>query len=192
VRAVASGDLAAVCGPVVKGKVTADALWRHERIVEALMDGRDVLPIRYGACVPDDAAAAQAVADNHDAFAASLGSVRGAVELAVRVFAAGNARPTPIPSPASLTGTEYLRARARAAAEASDATAIVHQPLVRRARAETIARVNRPGELLRAAYLVDRGSAKAFSACVAKIQEDNAQLRITCTGPWPPYSFAGR
>jgi hypothetical protein len=192
VRAVASGDLSAVCGPVVTGEVTADALWQHERIVEALMAGRDVLPVRYGTCVPDDAAAAQAVADNHDAFATSLESVRGAVELAVRVFPAGNARGAPAPPPESMTGTEYLRALARAAAEESDATAIVHEPLAGIARAETIARVPRPGELLRAAYLVDHDAAKAFSARVAEIQEDNPQLRITCTGPWPPYSFAGR
>jgi hypothetical protein len=192
VRAVASGDLTAVVGPVVTGEVTAKALWQHERIVEALMDGRDVLPVRYGACVPDEAAAAQAVANDHEALAASLESVRGAVELAVRVFPAGDARPAPTPSSEAMTGTEYLRARAHAVAEESDATAIVHEPLAHGARAETVARVNRPGELLRAAYLVDRGAARAFSARVAEIQEDNPRLAITCTGPWPPYSFAGR
>jgi hypothetical protein len=179
-------------GPVGTGEVTVDALWQHERIVEALMDGRDVLPVRYGTCVPDEAAAAQAVADNHEAFAASLESVRGAVELAVRVFPAGSARPAPTSPPEATTGTEYLRARVRAAAEESDATAIVHEPLARGARAERVARVNRPGELLRAAYLVDRSAARAFSARVAEIQQDSPQLRITCTGPWPPYSFAGR
>ena len=54
----------------------------------------------------------------------------------------------------------------------------------------TVARVNRPGELLRAAYLVDRGATATFSARVQTIQDENPQLRITCTGPWPPYSFA--
>lgn len=192
VRAVASGALTAVLGPVVTGEVTADALWQHERIVEALMDGRDLLPVRYGTCVSDEAAAAQVVADNREAFAASLESVRGAVELAVRVFPAGSVQAAPTPPPEAMTGTDYLRARARAAVEEADATAIVHEPLACGARAETIARVNRPGELLRAAYLVDRGAARAFSARVAEIQEDNPRLRITCTGPWPPYSFAGR
>jgi hypothetical protein len=191
VRAVASGDLAAVVGPVATREVTADALWEHERIVEALMDDRDVLPVRYGTCVPDEAAAARAVADNHDAFAASLESVRGAVELAVRVFPARSARPGPAPRPEPMTGTEYLRARGRMAAEESDATAIVHEPLARVARAATVARVTRPGELLRAAYLVDRGGARAFSARVAEIQADTPRLRISCTGPWPPYSFVG-
>ena len=190
VRVVASGGLAAVCGPVIEGEPTAEALWQHERLVEALMDDRDVLPVRYGTCLADDAAAVHALQDNYAEFAASLESVRGAVELAVRVFGAGDVAPVPMPSPESMTGTEYLRSRARAAAAESDATTIVHAPLARAARAATLARVNRPGELLRAAYLVDRAATGSFSARVHEIQEDNPQLRLTCTGPWPPYSFA--
>jgi hypothetical protein len=188
-RVVVSGDLAAVCGPVITGEVTADALWEHEQIVEALMDDRDVLPVRYGTCLPDDAAAAQALQDNHAEFAASLAAVRGAVELAVRVLPTKNAPPTPMPSVESMSGTEYLRALARSAAQESDASRIVHEPLAGAARAVSVARANRAGELLRAAYLVDRNATESFAAHVNEIQTDNPQLRISCTGPWPPYSF---
>jgi hypothetical protein len=191
VRAIAAGDLAAVCGPAITGEMTAEALWEHERIVEALMDDRDVLPVRYGTYVSDDAAAAQALRDNHSAFAASLEAVRGAVELAVRVFAAGAATAAPMPS-ADMSGTEYLRGRARSAAEESDARAIVHEPLVGLARVGTAARATRAGELLRAAYLVDREATERFSLRVREIQEQNPELRITCTGPWPPYSFVSQ
>jgi hypothetical protein len=189
-RVVAGGDLAAVCGPVLEGEVTAEALWQHERLVEALMDGRDVLPVRYGTCLPDEAAAIRALRDHHAEYAASLDAVRGAVELAVRVFAGEDAPAAP--APAQQTGTAYLRARARTAADEAGAATIVQQPLAEAARAATVARVNRPGELLRAAYLVDRGGTGAFSARVQAVQDDNPQLRITCTGPWPPYSFAAR
>jgi hypothetical protein len=188
VRVVASGDLAALCGPVIDGELTASALWEHERIVEALMEDRDVLPVRYGTCLPDEAAAAQALHDNRAQFAATLGAVRGAVELAVRVFpAGGDLAPEPFSEPK--TGTEYLRARARSVAEEADATTAVHEPLARAARAVTVAQGHRPGELLRAAYLVDRDITESFSVRVRDIQDDNPQLRITCTGPWPPYSF---
>ena len=190
VRAVADGDLAAVCGPVIRGEVTAEALWEHEQIVEALMADRDVLPVRYGTLLPDDRAVAQALRDKHAEFAASLESVRGSVELAVRVFPSGDAGPAAVMPPSSMTGTEYLRAQARTAADEADATAIVHAPLARAARADTVARVNRPGELMRAAYLVARDATAAFSARVQEIQDGNPRLRITCTGPWPPYSFA--
>jgi hypothetical protein len=192
IRVVASGDLAAVCGPVIAGEITADALWQHEQIVEALMDDRDLLPVRYGTCLPDDAAAAQALRDKYNEFAASLDAVRGAVELAVRVFAAGGTVRDPEPAAASETGTEYLRARARVASRESDARTIVHEALAPTARAATIARANRAGELLRAAYLVNRNETDAFSDRVRGIQEANPELRITCTGPWPPYSFVGR
>ena len=43
---------------------------------------------------------------------------------------------------------------------------------------------------LRAAYLVDRDGGKAFTAAVADQQRHNPELRLLCTGPWPPYSFA--
>jgi hypothetical protein len=191
VRVVASGDLAAVCGPVIEGEVTASVLWQHEQIVEALMDDRDVLPVRYGTRLRDEAAAAQTLQDNHARFAATLETVRGAVELALRVFPGGDA-PASEPSSEPTTGTEYLRARARSAAKEADATAAVHEPLARVARAVTVAQGHRPGELLRAAYLVDRGVTESFSARVREIQDDNPQLRITCTGPWPPYSFVAQ
>jgi hypothetical protein len=206
IRVVARGELAAVCGPVVTSEVTADALWEHERLVEALMDDRDLLPVRYGTCLPDDDAAARALEENRAAYASSLRRVRGAVELAVRVFPGDGARPTSpaaarsagngVPSPpgadaATTTGTAYLRARARSAAGEAEARARVHEPLARAARAATVARLPRAGELLRAAYLVDRAATAAFSARVRELQERNPGLRITCTGPWPPYSFAG-
>ena len=187
-QVIASGDLAALCGPVIDGEVTASALWQHERIVEALMGDRDVLPVRYGTCLPDEAAAAQALQDNRARFAATLEAVRGAVELAVRVFLAGD-EPAPEPRSAPRTGAEYLRARARSVAREGDATAVVHEPLARAARAATVPHGHRAGELLRAAYLVDRDATEDFAARVRDIQSGNPQLRITCTGPWPPYSF---
>jgi hypothetical protein len=189
-RVVAGGDLAAVCGPVLEGEVTAESLWQHERLVEALMDARDVLPVRYGTRLADDAAAIRTLRDHHAEYAASLEAVRGGVELAVRVFGGGDAPAAPIPPRPS--GTAYLRARARAAADESGADMIVHQPLAGTARAATLAPVNRPGELLRAAYLVDSEATAAFSARVRAIQDENPKLRITCTGPWPPYSFSTR
>jgi hypothetical protein len=188
---VAGGELAALCGPAVTREVTAEALWEHERRVEALMRDRDLLPVRYGTCVDDEAAAARALADNHCAYAASLETVRGAVELAVRVFAGDEASAPAETAPAAAAGTAYLRARARSAAAESEASSLVHEPLTGLARDARAARVPRPGELLRAAYLVDRDGTAAFSACVHEIQERCPQLRITCTGPWPPYSFTG-
>lgn len=192
VHVVANGDLAIVCGPAGEREMTAESLWRHEQIVEALMDDRDLLPVRYGTCVPDETSAARTLADNHDTYSALLRAVRGAVELAVRVYAAREPEPARCRSTPAMTGTDYLRGRARDAAEESTAASVVHEPLTRMARAGTVARATRAGELLRGAYLVDRDATASFSEKVRAIQADNPQLRIVCTGPWPPYSFAQR
>jgi hypothetical protein len=159
-RLVATGDLAAVCAPAGDEEITPEALWRHEEVVEALMADRDLLPVRYGTRFDDEAAAARAVEERRGDFDAALRRVRGAVELSVRVIAVGEPR-DPVP---------------------------VHEALAALARAS--ARRPARGELLRAAYLVDREAVGRFSDAVGRLQGENPDLRLLCTGPWPPYSFA--
>jgi hypothetical protein len=169
-RAVPVDGLSVLCAPARPEPVTREALWQREATLEALMGERTVLPIRYGTFVADEAAAAGAVAPRCAALRAGLERVRGAVELSVRVHA---------DAPAPDTGARYL-SRAR---EARD----VHEPLAALARAAVL----RPTrELLRAAYLVDRGSVGAFVAEVERLQRERPDLAILATGPWPPYSFA--
>jgi hypothetical protein len=73
-------------------------------------------------------------------------------------------------------------------AKAADTRAAMalHEPLAMLARAAVI----QPGwELLRAAYLVERGSVRDFTARVDTLQREHPELALLCTGPWPPYSF---
>ena len=159
-RIVPAGGLGAVVGPAPDPEPDADALWQRESLLEALMEERALLPVRYGTVLADDAAAAEAVAERREALARTLERVRGAVELSVR--AVGEPE---------------------------------HQPVAERIRAELSAgareHVRQDGaELLRAAYLVDRGGVDAFVAAVRRLQHEHRELSILCTGPWPPYSFA--
>jgi hypothetical protein len=82
-RAIPAGGLAAVVGPSSRSDATADSLWRHEELVQALMADRDVLPVRYGTRFADDEDVAQAVAARRSTLTAALDHVRGAVELSV-------------------------------------------------------------------------------------------------------------
>ena len=83
-RAVSVGaGLAAVVGPVEDRQVTAEALWRHEELVAALMADRDVLPVRFGTRFGDAEEAAQAVAAQRATLTAALDRVSGALELSV-------------------------------------------------------------------------------------------------------------
>jgi gas vesicle protein GvpL/GvpF len=171
-ESVEACGLAALCAPATEREVSADALWRHEELVEALMEERDLLPVRYGTCVDDAAAAARVLEEQHDRWSAALDRVRGAVELSLRVI--GDAG-----GPES--GAEYLQSKAEVRA--------LQEPLEALARASARRPARAAGELLRAAYLVDRGRVQPFVERVAELQAENPDFSLLCTGPWPPYSF---
>ena len=161
-RAVLFDGLAVVCGPAAEGEeITEEALWRHEEIVEALMDDRDLLPVRYGNRVADEAEAARAVAARREELGAALDHVSGAVELSLRVRGQ---------EPSFELDLSSLRPLARDAIE-------------RPGRDE--------GELRRCAYLVERGSVDSFRGAVAELQRSHSNVGFLLTGPWPPYSFTG-
>ena len=184
---VARDRLAAVCAPASSVAVTPEALWRHEEVVEALMQDRDLLPVRYGTRVEDETAAARAVAERYDELSLALERVRGAVELSVRVLMADE--PAQAAEDEPMSGAEYLRARARSAAERETALRTLHEPLSFLARESRQSSARPPAELLRAAYLVDRPAVDRFVRLVARLQDRNQSLRLLCTGPWPPYGF---
>jgi hypothetical protein len=181
-RAVGAGSLCALCVPVAEGEsATVDALVDREELIERLMEDRDLLPVRFGADVPDERAAERVLAERHDELAAALDRVRGAVELSVRVAPVAADDP---PAEHEPSGREYLRARIAR----SEVARGVHDRLAALSRAAVV----RPGpELLRAAYLVDREAVPAFVAEVQRTQESRPELALLCTGPWAPFSFAG-
>jgi Gas vesicle synthesis protein GvpL/GvpF len=150
-------------------------------VVEALMEDRDLLPVRYGTRLGNERAAARALEDRHEELARALERVRGAVELSVRALRAREDEPE-----AASSGSEYLRARARTAAAAAE----LHQPLSAVARMSIRRPASLPTEVLRAAYLVDRGAIDGFTSLVRRLDAANPEVQLLCTGPWPPYSFA--
>jgi gas vesicle protein GvpL/GvpF len=167
-HAVPAGGLAVVVGPAQDAQdVSPEALWRHEEIVEGLMSDRDLLPVRYGTRFPSEEDAARVIAERCEPLAAALDRVRGAVELSVRVVLPGSS-------------SEAARESARRA---------VQEPLGALARARSERAPQAPDELLRAAYLVELGAVATFAALVARLEADLPELRLLCTGPWPPYSF---
>jgi hypothetical protein len=178
---VRSGGLSAVCAPAPDAEDrTVDALWRREELLERLMRDRDLLPVRFGTVVRDEDGAMRAIEARRDELTARLDRVRGAVELALRVepVEAGAVR-----AEAHASGRAYLQAKAGGARAAAQ----LHEPLAELAREAVV----QPGrELLRAAYLVDRGAVEAFVARVRELQRAHEDLAIVCTGPWPPFSFA--
>ena len=44
---------------------------------------------------------------------------------------------------------------------------------------------------VRLAYLVDEEAVEPFQELVRDLESELGHVQLACTGPWPPYSFAG-
>ena len=184
---VAAGGLAAVFTdhtPDVDPSV--EALWAHEEVVEALMHDRAVLPMRFGTCLPDEAAVHALLGDRRREFQRMLDDVRGRVELGVRV--AGTAAVATAGQQRS-TGAEYMAQRLGARREAEQIAKAVHTPLARIAERSTTQQTRGGRDLMTASYLLPDDRIGRFTRRIQDLQRAHPELALTCTGPWPPYSF---
>jgi len=181
----------------VPGDPALDALWAHERVVERLMADRAVLPLRFGTKLPDVESVRATLAARYDEFLLTLEKVRGRVELGVRAMASpqpdGAAAAVVTPQPASTpqTGRSYLFDKLARGHRNEHEAGAVHDPLAAMAVASRRSRSQSDDEVLRAAYLVQRADVARFRMLVQRLQQQQPELAILCTGPWPPYSFVG-
>lgn len=196
-------NVAIVHGEVAGSRVepSAENLWRHEAVVEAVMKRCEaVLPVRFGMTFGDEAALDDAVARHASVLARGLDRVRGCVEMGVRVVSreAKQAEAiSPNTAPADQSGRAYMLARlederrrraSQSRAEAmGDALDAALSPL---ARDGTRRLLPAPQVLLTAAYLIPRDASESFTSRTRSLADEHPDVRIVCTGPWPPYHFA--
>ncbi len=192
--AVGEGDVLAVFSHHAEppGEPAPDALWAHEQVVERLMAGRAVLPMRFASKLPDEDALRSFLASNQSSLLKGLDRVRNRVELAVRVV-----RTTPDPDAGAVpdretrtSGREYLLDKLQEQRRADRAVSGVHEPLAAAAVDSRRHAGRAPREILRASYLVDHETVPRFLATIDQLQRDERSVAILSTGPWPPYSFS--
>ena len=191
-RAIASGPVAAVYSEHgVVPEPDEELLWSHEQIVEELMEGLTILPMRFGSTVESAQALAAWLEERQEEFSASLELVRGAVELSVRAQlpTAPEADQEARPERRSRPGTAYLLERARRQRRGENAAEQIHRPLAALARTSAPKPSAADPGAFKAAYLVDEGSVESFGAQVGELNARLEDTRVSCTGPWPPYSF---
>lgn len=198
VQAIAWGDIAAIYspydGPAPRAEVAH--LWRHEAVVEHLLDTHSVLPVRFGALLPDEAALTALLRERHDHFVAGLSRVAGRVEVSVRALWAAEA-PLPASRPAEAESGRAYMARRMAEAQAREARRreaqqradALHATLDRLAVAHVRQESPRERMLFSAAYLIPREALDPFRRAVDALGAANPDLRLLCTGPWPAYHF---
>ncbi len=192
-------DIAAVVSQlaVVRVEPTEANVWRHETVLEALMQQRTVLPVRFGTAISDAEAVYGILATHYASFTKNLQKVCGRVELGLRVLwdplrqAADESASLP-----SQSGYDYMLARLdehrRKQEQQQQAEALVTEiqaPLLRLAVEHRQRVLITPRMLLSAAYLVDRSAEAAFHESVSLLTEAYPTLQFLCTGPWPAYNF---
>jgi hypothetical protein len=176
------------------------ALWDHEAVVEELMAGGALLPMRFGSTMTDDAAVAALLREREPELGSGLSRVRGAVELGVRAMweadeptggelAAVEAESEPRAGSAG-PGMKYMMRRLGITRRFDALVEGIHEPLERLARASTRRVLTAPRTMLIAAYLVDEADVDEFRAAAEELDERTDAAAVLCTGPWPPYSFA--
>jgi hypothetical protein len=185
-QTVDTEPLSAVCSAHERLDLRLDeqSAWEHERVVEELMELGPVLPARFGTTFESASAVRLALEREVETLECGLARVCGCVELAVRVRTL----------PADEAGAR------------GDGARFVSDMLQAHQRREAI--LTRTVEPLRAVAVSSRESATAsrdagvsvsylvrahdvdrFCAEVRRIQQENRQLALSCTGPWAPYSF---
>jgi hypothetical protein len=197
--AISSGGITAFASehPNLELEAEASALWKHENVVEVLMEQATVLPMRFGSELPDVATVRAMLVERGEDLSAALERVRGAVELGVRILDERPADRSPqqasVVAPASSAplgpGATYLLQRLERSQEVEALVERVHGPLAALARASRRRRLNGSRFLLTGAYLVDRDLVETFRSRVEKLDAESP-ASVVCTGPWPPYGFS--
>jgi hypothetical protein len=193
VKQFCHGSLAAILSEHEDLRLTPDEeeLWAHEAVLEAAMEDAPVLPMRLGSVVADEAAVALLLDERREAFERGLENVRGAVELGLRAaVGAGEAHSAQLTAIGSGgPGTAYLMERLGAQQRRDALGEQVHARLCELARRHTELSSSLEGTSVTAAYLVDMDLVDPFRELVEKLQGEVDGVSLTCTGPWPPYSF---
>jgi hypothetical protein len=161
------------------------ALWRHDQVVEAAMTGGPVLPARFGTTFADPSALSDVLERDQRQLRRALDRVRGCVELAVRVSAPAS------PTDDRPGGREYVETKLARRRELGALTERTLVPLSAHAVSFRHSGPSGDSSTLTASYLVRTGEVDRFAEQVRQLADRHDELSVSCTGPWPPYSFVG-
>jgi hypothetical protein len=164
-------------------------LWCHEHVIEAVMAQIAVIPLRFGTIVADLAACHRMLSQHYRQLTARLTLVNDRVEFGLRLSGKAAVQ-IKEPLAPSGPGTAYLRVLAKTSSawpiELKAALCSALEPWV-------VASLLWPRDTLssdlRASFLVERSEIEAFRQEVTGFQNARQDLLVSCTGPWPPYSF---
>ena len=175
----------------------------HERVIEAFLSTRALLPMPLFTLFTSDDRAVQHVQSDGTRIRRLLKRVEGKVEWGLRLTFDEKAARGKVSSRPVMSGTEFLarkrdvlginRTRLKEARGAADRVYKSISRLVTAAQRRTSLERVAPGSrlLLDAAFLVPAGKSGAFRSAVRQQTRDLRAMgtAVSLTGPWPPYNF---
>ena len=201
---IVHGGLAAVVSPLAEPTwVVAPAkaeLLEYERVIRSCHAVADVLPMRFGGVLSDEAAVRAHLDEQRAAYLGALTRLAGCVELGVRALLSpppssttpGEAMPT------IRSGADYLQARRQrysAETRLREQSVALEQallakvaPLCREHRMELSPPRSGEPTLCSLYFLVPREQVTAFRSELPPIP-GMKQTDISLSGPWPPFNF---
>ena len=199
VRLVACEDLLAAVGDVASAPaLDGPSLRAHDAAVRRLAAASSaLLPARFGSVANDERQLCDALRPRLTAFRDGLRSVRGCEQMTLRFSRLETAAPVesaPLPEPPPAgggPGTRYLDARRASAGDPRSFPEVRRvldalAPLVRGERRETH---DRPPLIASVYHLVAKECLDDYRAAVESAAHAGG-VRVTSSGPWPPYAFA--
>ena len=189
-RVVHRGTLAAVVSDRSRVSSSPANLRRYDRVIRELAERFPaILPARFGPSV-DESELMFILSSRRASLVRALAMVRGRVQMTIRVFPDGSVDDRTLAKSeegqtGAPSGRDYLAGKARAA------RAVAGFEPVRNAAARWVRdeRVERRGGVSSVYHLIPRSSAGAYRRAV-QASAAAAGLRLTVSGPFPPYAFA--
>jgi len=175
-------------------------VWRHEQVLNLLMTDHAVLPLRFGTIARDQTLLLADLLPRQSQLRKDLTRLDGKVEVALRLSGHTllQTRPQPVEDHALNQGAAYLRARQQSLCGSDALQLSVHSVKIQintELDAMIVDRVwpsSEPQILpLKASFLIHREDLDAFVQAAERIAARNLGVRVSCTGPWAPYSFVG-
>jgi hypothetical protein len=190
-RAVTVGRVSAIVGEVTRPpKATQRTVREYSEVAQLLSERLPaMLPARFGTCVQDLIELTFILQSRQQTLLRNLRDVRGRVQMTGRILQPPGPEGVASASNASASsGADYLRARAAAAARDKEVVgfAPVRAAVRRWIRDE---RVEKQGTVASVYHLVPRGQAEKYRRALEQAAQ-HAGLRLTVSGPWPPYAFS--
>jgi gas vesicle protein GvpL/GvpF len=182
VRILRVGSIAVMAGVPHERSLEEALRDQHSIVVELARRFDPILPVRFGARMTA-ARIAQVIRPSAHVLAKALSHVQGRRQMTMRLI--GPAAPVP---PPATGGADYLARRLAAHTFPQEAASL--RDALSRFVVDQRIQPGRGGIRVTAFHLVNRNDIEAYIEAAKDASEGIAPLRMSLTGPWPPFAFA--